>query len=244
MLERASAVFALLTVIPQGRRTTLADAAGALWAFPLAGLAVGAIAGTVGAGAMLAGLEPLLAAVCTVAALALLTGMHHLDGLADLADALMVRGSRERRVAALKDHATGTAGSVAVAISLMALVAAIYPAGPWGILAAVVSAEVIAKLSMVILMRARAAAPDSTAEAFVRAAADWRAVAATAAVAMAISIGVSGVAAIGAAAAAIIVALLVGVASERGLGGLRGDSLGAANELARIAAVIVLVGAQ
>lgn len=243
MLERALDALALLTVIPAGRGRTLEGAAGALWAFPLVGAAVGAIAGGVGAGLALAGLEPLLAAVLAVAAAAVLTGMHHLDGLADLADALMARGPLERRLGALKDRSTGAAGAASVALCLMALVAALHPAGAWGMLAAMVSAEAIAKLSMVALMRARAAAPGSSAAPFSAAARSRRAVAAAVASALGVSVAVSGPAALAAAAVAVAAALAVGAASERSLGGLRGDSLGAANELSRVAAAAVLVAA-
>ena len=244
MLERALDALALLTAIPAGRGRTLAGAAGALWAFPLVGAAVGAIAGGIGAGLVLAGLEPLLAADLAVASEALLTGMHHIDGLADLADALMARGPLERRVRALKDRSVGAAGAASVALCLMALVAAVYPAGPWGMFAAMVSAEAMAKLSMVALMRAQAAAPGSSAVPFTAAARSRRAVAATAAVALGVSFAASGPAALPAAAAAVAVALAVGAVSARRLGGLRGDALGAANELSRVAAVAVLVAAQ
>lgn len=244
MLERALDALALLTAIPAGRARTLEGAAGGIWAFPLVGAAVGAIAGGIGAGLVLAGLEPLLAAVMAAAALALLTGMHHLDGLADLADALMARGPPQRRIGALKDRHVGAAGAASVALCLMALVAALHPAGAWGMLGAMVSAEAIAKLSMVALMRARAAAPGSSAVPFAAAARDWRAVAAAAAIALGASVAVSGPAALAAAAAAVAVALGVGSASARCLGGLRGDALGAANELSRVAAVAILVAAQ
>ncbi len=244
MLERALDALALLTAIPAGRSRTLEGAARGIWAFPLVGAAVGAAAGGAAAGLALAGAEPLLAAVMAAAALALLTGMHHLDGLADLADALMARGPLARRVAALKDRSVGAAGAASVALCLMALVAALHPAGPWGMLGAMVSAEAIAKLSMVALMRARAAAPGSSAAPFVAAARSRRAVAAAAAVALGVSVAVSGPVALGAAAAGVAVALAVGAASARRLGGLRGDALGAANELSRVAAVAILVAAQ
>jgi adenosylcobinamide-GDP ribazoletransferase len=110
-----------LTRIPVG--VVVADGPGAA-AFGL----VGAIVGLVGAvpltllGGSLA--EPWLAAIGAVAAMALVTGAMHLDGLADTADALAAPdpASAER---ARKDPALGSAGVVAVVLVVAADVAAL-----------------------------------------------------------------------------------------------------------------------
>ena len=62
---------------------TLAEAR---WAFPLAGLPVGIAGGLVFALAGWIGLAPLLAAVLALAAMVMITGALHFDGLADVAD--------------------------------------------------------------------------------------------------------------------------------------------------------------
>ena len=243
MLERMGAVLALLTILPVSRRGAgLGDAASALYAFPLAGLAVGAIAGGLGAGLLAAGLEPLLAAVVTVASLAVLTGMHHIDGLADTADALMARGGRQRRLEVLKEPSVGAAGAAAVAISLMATAGAVYGLDALTMIGAVVSAEIIAKVSMVAAMRYGTADPASSAAPFVASARSSKSVAVAGVLGIAIVLAVSGAAALGALLAGVIAALIVARMTSRALGSLRGDALGAVNEISRIAALIVLVG--
>ena len=79
-----------------------------------------------GAGALVyaATHDPLLAYL----ALLLATGLNHLDGLADSADALMVR-DRERARAVLDDPRRGTAGVFAVAV-VVALAAGASPRSP------------------------------------------------------------------------------------------------------------------
>ncbi|RNJ73710.1 MAG: hypothetical protein EB832_01235, partial [Thaumarchaeota archaeon S14] len=63
MLERALDALALLTAIPAGRGRTLAGAAGALWAFPLVGATVGALAG----GDLKQALSRITAKTCVIA---------------------------------------------------------------------------------------------------------------------------------------------------------------------------------
>ncbi|MEZ0320040.1 MAG: adenosylcobinamide-GDP ribazoletransferase [Pyrobaculum sp.] len=81
-----------------------------------------------------AGASPLLA----YALLLLMTGLNHLDGLADVADALMVR-DRERARAVLEDPRRGTAGIFAAVAAFV--IPAFHLASPWQL----VFAEVYSK---------------------------------------------------------------------------------------------------
>ena len=86
--------------------------------FPLVGLAIGA---------MLAALDRSLAlffpeqivALLLVAALAVVSGALHLDGLADVFDGFGARGGRERFLAVMKDSGTGAIGVVALVLGLL-----------------------------------------------------------------------------------------------------------------------------
>lgn len=245
MFKRVAATFSLLTIIPIGRKTT-EEVTPALWAFPLAGLVIGAIAGGVGAALLAAGIEPLLAGVCTVAALLFLTGLHHIDGLSDLADALMARGTRERRLKVLKDPATGVAGTSTVAVYIMALVGALYTLGPVDLFIIVIVAEVSAKVAMVVVMYTGRAEEGSSAAPLVRAAKSTRVLIAT----IAIGVVIAHLAVLWAlpewfAPMAVLVgsalALYVAHISRSSFGSLRGDTIGACNEVARLAAVIFMV---
>jgi adenosylcobinamide-GDP ribazoletransferase len=111
----------LLTRIPLG--VVLTDGPGAA-AFGL----VGGFVGLVGAVPLvvLAGpfAEPWLGAIAAVAAIAVVTGAMHLDGLADTADALTARdaAAAER---ARKDPSVGPAGVVAIGLVLAGEIAAL-----------------------------------------------------------------------------------------------------------------------
>jgi adenosylcobinamide-GDP ribazoletransferase len=108
------------------------------WFAPV-GVVVGLVVGGVwwGAGELW---PPLLAAVLAVTADAVVTGMLHLDGLADTADGLLPPLERSRRLAVMSDPRAGVFGVVTVVLVLglrVAALAAIDPdplllAGLWG----------------------------------------------------------------------------------------------------------------
>ncbi|MDA0351534.1 MAG: adenosylcobinamide-GDP ribazoletransferase [Chloroflexi bacterium] len=64
-------------------------------------------------------LPPAPTAALLIAALALVSGGLHLDGVADTADGLAVQGDRERRLAVMRDSTTGPAGVMALVLVLL-----------------------------------------------------------------------------------------------------------------------------
>lgn len=224
-----------LTILPA--RGSLEDAARGFYLSPAVGAAVGVLAGLAGlAVAQVA--DPLLAGVAAAAALAALTGMHHADGLADLADGLMAHGGRQRRLGAMRDTATGTAGAAATSVSFVSLAVLASLAGPW-LLEAVIVSEMAAKFSMVAASRAAPPAAPGSGSLFAGML-DWRRVAVSGAVAAspALLLGPGALLVLGAAVGA---GLAVAAVSSRALGGITGDVLGAVNEVSRIAALAVAV---
>jgi adenosylcobinamide-GDP ribazoletransferase len=113
------AAFALLTRLPVSPSDDVSSGAAA---FPV----VGAVVGLVGAVPLvLAGAaEPVLASLLAIGAMAVLTGVLHLDGLADTADAL-VAPSPAAADRARKDPAVGPGGVTALLLVLATEVAAL-----------------------------------------------------------------------------------------------------------------------
>ncbi len=79
-----------------------------LWAFPLVALVSSALP------VVVLYLNLPLANILALLALYYTIGLLHLDGLADWADGVMVKGSREKKIKAMKDVNTGIAGVFAV----------------------------------------------------------------------------------------------------------------------------------
>jgi adenosylcobinamide-GDP ribazoletransferase len=172
----------------------------------------------------------------------LLTGVTHADGLADLGDAAAAHGDRATRVSALKDTETGVGGTLALGLALLALVLGALGAGGAGPRVAAriaLAAEVSAKTGIAALACLGSPGHEGLGSAVVGAA-DRVALLPVAVAAVPVALAPppgSAAALVAALLAGPVVALLVGRWAERAVGGVTGDTLGAANELARIAAL-------
>jgi adenosylcobinamide-GDP ribazoletransferase len=240
-----------LTRIPVGRDEPAWDAfARSPWTFPVVGYLVG---GLVAAPLLLASPPASLPAHTVAFAFVLgvyaVTGIGHLDGVADLGDAAVVHGDREERRAVLKDSQLGVGGTVALALVVLGLATAALalveaggaPRGdsvPLAVLGFVVAAEVSAKAATATLVCVGDAPHEGlgsalTAEVGARSTLPVLALAAPAALVAwpRILPGVAGL------LAALATALVLRRWARRRLGGVSGDVLGAANELARVAAL-------
>jgi adenosylcobinamide-GDP ribazoletransferase len=113
------AAIAFLTRLPVGRRAAFdagAVARSMRW-FPLIGALLGAI--SVAALRLLTPLFPPLVVAVLLAGLdALLTGCLHLDGLADTADGFGGGSKREDVLRIIRDHAIGSYGAVALIVAI------------------------------------------------------------------------------------------------------------------------------
>ncbi|MEX2659043.1 MAG: adenosylcobinamide-GDP ribazoletransferase [Acidimicrobiales bacterium] len=108
------AALAFLTPLGGARAPT----PGAVRWFPVVGLLVGVCVGGVWRGAAVLWAPALAAALAVVADLAL-TGMLHVDGLADSGDGLLPHLPRERRLAVMAEPAVGAFGATVVLATLL-----------------------------------------------------------------------------------------------------------------------------
>ena len=119
--------FRFLTIIPlgRGRQVSSGDMAASMAYFPLVGAWLGVLLWALDLGLRKV-LPGHVTAVLLVAALALVTGGLHLDGLADTLDGLFGgRGDKARILEIMKDSRTGAIGVVGVVLLLMAKYASI-----------------------------------------------------------------------------------------------------------------------
>lgn len=135
------------TILPFGPPNALDDSevARASWSLPIAGLLVGLVGSTVYAIAYALGLTPGPAAMLALASTVIVTGALHEDGLADTADGLGGGRTRERKLDIMRDSRIGTYGACALIISL---------ALRWSALAAIAAPRSV----MIALLLAHAAA--------------------------------------------------------------------------------------
>ncbi|WP_418283998.1 adenosylcobinamide-GDP ribazoletransferase [Halorubrum sp. DTA46] len=215
-------------------------------AMPAVGYALGPLVALPVAAAALAPVRvpSLTVAAAFVAWLYLVTGITHLDGVADLGDAAVVHGDADRRREVLKDSALGVGGTLALALVVLGLATAATVIADLARLSLVdavvlvVAAEVGAKAATAALVCVGDAPHEGLGSALTEESGPRSLVGVALVTAPATLLGwprvLPGVVALGAALATG--ALLARWATRR-LGGVSGDVLGATNELARVAAL-------
>jgi adenosylcobinamide-GDP ribazoletransferase len=208
----------------------------AAWAYPLAGLAVGGLGALVAFALQAA--PPALSAGLALAAMIIVTGALHEDGLADTADGLWGGWTRARRLEIMKDSRIGTNGVLALVLATLlrwvALAALIGAGWIW----AVVAVAVASRAPMVVVM---AALPNARGDGL--SASTGRPSAQAALVALAIG-GVAllalGWAGLWGVAALVAAATAVALIARAKIGGQTGDILGATQQISEIAALATL----
>ena len=255
MLRPVAVAVGFLTRIPVATGPVEArDLGRAVTWFPAVGAALGA--GLVGIQHLLGGvLAPGVLAVVLVAAHAAVTGGLHLDGVADVFDALGGgRGQRDRMLAIMRDSRIGAHGAAALMLVLAAKVVAVAEvldrsagrsagcsagcSAAWSAAWALYASPAAARWVVVpIVVGFPYARRDGLGKAFHGHAGKAQLAGATALAALAM--GWIGTRAIVPGIGGALAALALAVWLYRKLGGLTGDVYGAAIELAELAFLIV-----
>ncbi|EIJ65592.1 adenosylcobinamide-GDP ribazoletransferase [Candidatus Nitrosopumilus salaria BD31] len=239
MLKEISSVFSFLTIIPSSN-ATLENIAKYMYFFPIVGIAIGILVGSFGFGLSFF-LDPLIVSLLVVASIAIITGIHHTDGLADFADGLMVKGTKDKKLNAMKDLSTGSAGIVAVILYIIGLIITISLTSGFDLFRAILISEILAKFSMVLMASLGNSASLGSNSPFVMFMKDKKklSVAFILMIIPVIIIGeTTGLVMLGVTFTLTIFLLSI---STRSFGGITGDVLGATNELTRLASLMVFV---
>ena len=244
-LAEAHLAVLLLTRLPMPR---LADPAPTLaqsvWAYPLAGVVVGAMSALALFAMLALGLPPVLAAGLAVTLQVVITGALHEDGLADVADGFW--GGREpvRRLEIMRDSRIGSYGVAALVLSLGLRwqgVAVLAAASPALAMAGLIGLAILSRAACGVLMAGLPAArPDGMGR--YAAGASWRRVLAGGAIGIGAAVGLGlPVVPLLLVQGALVLALRQ-VARAK-IGGQTGDVLGTAQQLAEIGGWLVLAAA-
>jgi adenosylcobinamide-GDP ribazoletransferase len=210
--------------------------------FPAAGALIGAAVGGVAAGLWFV-VPPLVAAACAMVVGLLITGAFHEDGLGDVADAFGGGWTVERRLEILKDSRHGTYGVAAMCASIVVRIVALGSiAGPLRMFVAAVAAHTMGRVAAVGMAGTMRLATHSGLGAdYGRSTTPGRAIAGV----------LSGLAITGLcigwwvgplAGATVVAAQGTGLLARRKIGGISGDVLGAAEQVAECLCLVVLGG--
>ena len=235
------AALQFLTRVPIRLRREPSLAKTVAW-FPVAGAVIGAAIGAVAAG-MWHLTTPLVAAAVAVAVGLLITGAFHEDGLGDVADAFGGGWTIERRVEILKDSRHGTYGVTAICASIVVRIVSLGAMpGPLDMFVAAVAAHTMARVAAVAMAGSMQLAANTGLGAdYGRSTTPQRAFASCAA-GIAITTLAVGWWAAPLAGAAAVAAAGTGLLARRKIGGISGDVLGAAEQVAECLCLVVLSG--
>ena len=237
MLKEIGSVFSFLTIIPT-TNSNLETIAKYMYIFPIVGILIGLIIGSFALGISLF-LDPLIVALLVVAGLAIITGIHHTDGLADFADGLMTKGSKEKKLKAMKDVSTGTAGIVSIVLYVVGLILALSLMDGYQLFTAILLSEILAKFAMVLQAALGKSAVTGSNSPFVQIMKDKKRLFLASAITLIPVIVLGGTVGAIAFAAIITITIFIVAISTKSFGGITGDVLGATNELARLSSIIV-----
>ena len=239
MLKEISSVFSFLTIFPSSN-ATLENTAKYMYLFPIVGIVIGLLVGSFGFGLSFL-LDPLLVSLLVVASIAIVTGIHHADGLADFADGLMVKGSKDRKLKAMKDLSTGSGGIVAIVLYLVGLIITISLTSGFDLFRAILISEILAKFSMVLMASLGNSASLGSNSPFVKIMKDKKKLSAAFIIMLIPVITISETTGLVMLGVTVTLTLFLLAISNRSFGGITGDVLGATNELTRLASLIVFV---
>jgi len=237
------ALLSFFTVLPV-RAASLDEAARETYLLPL----VGIVTGLPGAFLLVtvSYIPPGVASTLALGAALVAAGLHHADGVLDVGDALMVRGSTERRRAVLEDTRVGIGGIGALFLVYAPAVAALTAVGtasPVRAALVLVAGEVAARSAMVLtLAYGKPAQAGSSTVPFVRALSGPRH---TSAVALALLaplpflFPISPIAPVALLAAPLVAQVSLRI-SGSAFDGIGGDVVGASGELCRTVVLVAI----
>lgn len=225
-----------LTRLPVGRDDSAwAAFRGSPWAFPLTGYLVGCLL-AVALSPSTTAVPSTVIAVAYLAAVFAVTGINHLDGVADVGDAAVVHGDSERRHEVLKDTTVGVGAVAAVVVALLGLVFGAFAVAGLPLRVAVgvvVATEVGAKTAMAAVACLGTATHEGLGAQFTERASSAHLVGVALVAAPAAVLSWPANAAAGALLGALAGGLLTLGYVSRLLGGVSGDVFGVVNEVGR-----------
>ena len=237
MLREIGSVFSFLTIIPVNN-TDLQTVAKYMYIFPIVGILIGLLVGSFALGLSLF-LDPLIVSLLVVGALALITGIHHTDGLSDFADGLMTQGNKEKKLQAMKDVFTGSAGTVSIILYIVGMIIAISLMSGLVLFQAILLSEILAKFSMVLQASIGRSAAVGSNSPFVQIMRDKKRLAIAGIITLIPLVVIGETTGLIVFASVIVITMFILALSTRSFGGITGDVLGATNEITRLSSLVI-----
>jgi adenosylcobinamide-GDP ribazoletransferase len=239
LLKQIGSVFSFLTIIPTSN-SDLNSIAKNMYLFPIVGIVIGLVIGTFGYGLSLY-LEPLVVSLVVVASLAVITGIHHTDGLADFADGLMTKVTKEKKRKAMKDLSVGSAGIFSIVLYAIGVIIALSLSSGMELFKIILLSEIMAKFSMVLMAGLGNSASVGSNSPFIDSMKDKKRLFIAGIITIIPLIVIGEMNGLIVFASGIVVTMFLVGLSTKSFGGITGDVMGASNELTRLSSLLIFV---
>jgi adenosylcobinamide-GDP ribazoletransferase len=243
-VSRINGIFGLIsfsTILPLNIHTSIEEMAKFTWFWPMIGALIGIIVGTFGF--LLVDLLhlPILIAAALIYSFSIwFTGFHHLDGLVDFGDGMMVHGSPEKKIDVMRDKRIGTGGIVYLLMVGLVTFAAIGSAPAVVIFYIILVSEMAAKMGIVTCATFSQPFPDGTGRSFIESM-NKKILLVSFILTSAVGFLVFNTAGIIGITMGILAGVLIAFIAKKNFKWATGDVLGTSNEIARMLALVIMV---
>ncbi len=243
-VHKTCGIFGLIsfsTILPLHIHTSIDEMAEFTWLWPMIGALIGIVAGALGFVLLdLLNLSALLAAALIYSFSIWFTGFHHLDGLVDFGDGMMVHGSPEKKVDVMRDKRIGTGGLAYLLIVGLVTFAAIASAPAAVIFYIILVSELAAKMGIVACATFSKPYPDGTGRYFIESMNKRKLLLSLILTSIVgfLAFNITGVIGI---AGGILAGALIALVTMKKFECATGDVLGTSNEVARMVALVLMV---
>ncbi|MGI0086761.1 MAG: adenosylcobinamide-GDP ribazoletransferase [Nitrosotalea sp.] len=237
MFKGITSVISFLTIIPS-KSAELDIVAKNMYLFPIVGALIGLMIGGAGYGLSLY-VQPLIVGLVLTGALVIITGIHHTDALCDFADGMMAKGTKEKKLKAMRDPAVGSAGVVTVVLYAAGMIMSISMMKGFVLFEAILVSELMAKFAMVLQANRGSSAWQGLSSPFTQSMKSPAKLAVAAMLAIVPTVILGGITGIIVTGVAVGMSFLLLSVANRSFGGISGDVFGASNELVRLASLII-----
>ncbi len=237
MFKGINSVISFLTIIPS-KNVELDIVAKNMYLFPIAGALIGLIVGAGGYGLSLF-LQPLIVGLLLTGSIVIITGIHHTDALCDFADGMMAKGTKEKKLKAMRDPAVGSAGVITVVLYAGGMIMALSMMKGFALFQAILLSELLAKFVMVLQANRGLSAWQGLSSPFTQSMKDKKKIGVAAVLSIVPIVLIGGMTGVIVITAGVGLAFLLLVVANRSFGGISGDVFGATNELVRLSSLLI-----
>jgi len=243
-VSKINGLFGLIsfsTILPINIHTSIKEMALFTWFWPMIGALIGIIVGTFGF--LLVDLIhlPIFIAAALIYSFSIwFTGFHHLDGLVDFGDGMMVHGSPEKKIDVMRDKRIGTGGIAYLLMVGLITFAAIGSAPSFVIFYIILVSEMAAKMGIVTCATFSEPFPDGTGRSFIESMNKKLLllsfiITSTVGFLVFNAIGIIGI------TMGLLAGILIALIAKKKFKWATGDVLGTSNEIARMLALVIMV---